>query len=180
LLTHSVEIVQAVSTRVYIVSATEIEKPPVPVITNELPGKGPMAGIQAALSHTETDWNLVLGVDSPLISPELLSFILEHQFEARHAIVPEIGGRLQPLCAVYRRELLPELTRALGRDELSIQRLLELLSTGMMDTKQIHKITQQEFTAQGFSPEMFSNVNTPEDLERVRRTAASLHVNHCS
>jgi molybdopterin-guanine dinucleotide biosynthesis protein A len=105
---------------------------------------------------------------------------LEHQFEARHAIVPEIGGRLQPLCAVYRRELLPELTRALGGDELSIQRLLELLSTGMMDTKQIHKITQQEFAAQGFPPEMFSNVNTPEDLERVRRIAASLHVNYCS
>jgi molybdopterin-guanine dinucleotide biosynthesis protein A len=114
----------------------------------------------------------------PLVSPGLLGFIAAKSHESpASAIVPRIDGRLQPLCALYNRRFLPEIERAIVNNDLSIHRLLERHSTGIMEkNKGIQIVEEDEIIAQGFQPEMLTNVNTPEDLERVRTIASTSHV----
>jgi molybdopterin-guanine dinucleotide biosynthesis protein A len=68
----------------------------------ELAGAGPLAGLLTALTIAERI--LLVACDLPAIEPELLRRIVALA-RGRPAGIPVIGGRLQPLCAVYGSEV---------------------------------------------------------------------------
>ena len=179
LLTHSVCRLREVVANVFLVGDLTLHEAPAPVLSDALAGSGPLAGIQAALQQSATIWNLIVAVDMPLFTPALPEFILNETRGGKYlAVVPRVGGKLQPLCAAYHRDLLPEIQRALAVGELSIHRLLEGLQTATMSEApgNMYVIEEEQLRANGFPPEMLLNVNTPEDLERARKLAATLHV----
>lgn len=180
LLSHAVEDVSRVATRVFVVGALDFEDPPVSVLADSVSGGGPLGGIHAALRHSETDWNLMVAVDVPLVTAGLLGFVAGFcPSNAKLVVVPKIGGKLQPLCAAYHRALLPQVENALDSGQLSIHRLLEGVGAGIVNDPcpgNMYVIEEQELLAAGFAPEMFLNVNTPEDLERAQALAKTLHV----
>jgi len=168
LLIHGVERMKRVMREVFVVGTVAQESVPVPVLVDKLPGLGPLAGVHAALSHSVTDWNLILAVDLPLVPPKLLAWIADLQADSSAlAIVLRVKSQLQPLCAAYHRGLLPDVEKALANRELSIHRLLERLSTRIIEEDQL--------IASGFVPEMLLNVNTPEDMERARAVAKTMY-----
>ena len=179
-LTHIVDLLTEFGSEAFIVGELQTKNPPVTAraIPDRLSGRGPLGGIHAALSHTHTDWNLILAVDLPLVTTALLSLIASKRDEiSAAAVVPRVGGRFQSLCATYHRSLLPEVERAILTKDLSIHRLLERLSTGMMGKNGVVRVLEEdEIVAQGFRPEMLVNVNTPEDLERATRIANDFYV----
>src|SRR5690349_14900034 len=98
---------------------------PVEVVQDAFPGRGPLAGLHAALAHSVTDWNLVLAVDMPLVTVPLLRFVaaqcnekffavLTRTTKASGAEPSQAPGEfcLQPLCAAYHRRLLPVIEQA--------------------------------------------------------------------
>ena len=159
MLGSAVEQMKRATSQAFIVGTVETQAPPAPVLADTALGLGPLAGIHAALVHSETDWNLVLAVDLPLITAHFLGAIVKACGGGEVAVVPKVHGQLQPLCAAYHRAILPELERALARGELSIHRLLERMSARI--------IGEAELIAGGFNPGMLLNVNTPEDLKRA-------------
>ena len=166
LLTHAIENLRRVASGVFVVGASS-DNLAVPVLADKFLGVGPLAGIQTALSNSSTDWNLIIAVDLPLVTAEILKWITNFRAGAsRTAIVPRVKARLQPLCAIYHRDVLPEVDAALGKEQSSIRRLLERLSTRIIE--------EDELIANGFAPEMFLNVNTPEDLKRARVIAKKI------
>src|SRR5712664_4508691 len=75
------------------------------VVADIFPGCGPLAGIHAALLHSSAELNLMLAVDVPFVSQELLAFLFAEAGESDAIVtVPRSGKGLQPLCAVYRRD----------------------------------------------------------------------------
>ena len=138
------------------------------VLADNFSSRGPLAGIHSALQHSRTDWNLVLAIDLPLVSSALLEFIAESCDQGNDAVTVRLGGHFQPLCAAYHQRLLPEIESRLEAGELSIHRLLEVARTRIMD--------EEELLSAGFPGEMLLNVNTPEDLERAKQLAGTLHV----
>ena len=50
-----------------------------PVVGDIFPGCGPLAGIHAALVHSRADLNLMLAVDMPFVSSELLASLASDQ-----------------------------------------------------------------------------------------------------
>ena len=136
------------------------------VIEDIYPACGPLGGIHAALSATASEWNLMLAVDLPLVTHPLLSYLVARAQESDATVtVPNIGGGLQPLCAVYRRAFAEIAKRSLEIGENKIDRLFVRLKT--------QTIEEEELLRAGFSREAFRNVNTPEDLEDVRRLSVS-------
>jgi molybdopterin-guanine dinucleotide biosynthesis protein A len=73
--------------------------------------------------------------------------------------VPRAGGGFQPLCAVYRREFGAIAERSLRAGKNKIDPLFTQVETRVLE--------EAELLREGFSAEMFRNLNTPEDLERA-------------
>jgi molybdopterin-guanine dinucleotide biosynthesis protein A len=128
------------------------------VVADIFPGCGPLAGIHAALLHSSADLNLMLAVDMPFVSRELLAFLFATATgEAKDAIVtvPRSGKGLQPLCAVYRRDFSIVAEQALRAGKFKIDAAFSSVS--------VRVIEEGELAAAGFSEQSFFNVNTPQD-----------------
>ena len=132
------------------------------VVEDIYPDCGPLSGIHSALGVTGTDLNLVLAVDMPLMTPEFLSWLVVQAGDASELIVvPEALGGLQPLCAVYRRDLRAVVEQSLKDGDYKIGHLFTRAPT--------RYISEAEICRAGFSPEIFRNVNSPEEYEALMR-----------
>lgn len=156
LLDHALTTLRAACSSVTIVGDLETFANYAPVISDLFPGCGPLGGIHAALTHSSAELNLMLAVDMPFVSAELLSFLVG-KAEASSAIVtvPQTSRGLQPLCAVYRRAFAAVAEQALIAGTYKVDAAFAGLP--------IHVIADQESAAAGFSEKDFFNVNTPED-----------------
>lgn len=128
------------------------------VIEDTYPGAGPLAGIHAALRHSSADLNVILAVDLPFVSTELLSFLLDCAEETDAVVtVPRTASGFQPLCAVYRPAFAAAAEEALKEGKNKIDPLFSCVPTRI--------ISESELTAAGFAEKVFSNLNTPEDVQ---------------
>jgi molybdopterin-guanine dinucleotide biosynthesis protein A len=132
------------------------------VIEDVYAGRGPLAGIHAALSSSATELNLILAVDLPFVPERLLRFMIE-QASASDAVatVPHIAGGYQPLCGVYRRSFATMAAAALESGKNKIDALFAPTTTRILEESELSRFA--------FSPEMFENLNTREDLRRASR-----------
>jgi molybdopterin-guanine dinucleotide biosynthesis protein A len=136
-------------------------------VQDEYPGKGPLAGLHAALSASNTDWNLVCACDMPLLQPSFFNGMkrLALQDETYHVIIPRVDGRIHPLAGVYHRRILPELEHCLIHDRLRVIRWLEEMECRYVETDELEQVGIEQAARQ------LSNMNTPEQLDYIRAQA---------
>lgn len=135
------------------------------VVEDIYPGRGPLGGIHAALKRSETDLNLMIGVDLPLLEIRFLQYLIQAAEDAGVVLtVPLLGGYYEPLCAVYRTEFLIPAEQALagGRNKI------DALFAGIP----VRSLGDEELAQNKFSPAMFRNVNTPEDWKLAQEEFA--------
>lgn len=121
------------------------------------PGNGPLGGIEAALDLGRADWNVVVACDMPNLTADLLGRLVaaarETTADCVVAVSPE--GRLEPLCAVYRRSCLRTVRRALA---LGMRRVSMVLDELQVVHYQLEN--QKEVV----------NLNTPQDWLTFRES----------
>lgn len=128
------------------------------VIADLYPGRGPLAGIHAALMYSSAELNLVLAVDMPLVSTDLLAFLFASAASTGALVtVPHSARGFQPLCAVYRRPFAIVAEQALKAGQNRIDALFAAIP--------VRVIEGEELASAGFSDQVFLNLNTPEDLQ---------------
>jgi molybdopterin-guanine dinucleotide biosynthesis protein A len=123
--------------------------------------RGPLGGIHAALSGSTTELNLMLAVDLPFVTQELLQYLLSRAPESSATVtVPRTGSGFQPLCAVYRRGFTEVAEQSLLEGKNKIDSLFARVGTCVVE--------ENELVRAGFSGEMFRNLNTPEEFEKAK------------
>jgi molybdopterin-guanine dinucleotide biosynthesis protein A len=129
---HGHPLIVHVATRLAAVCASVLVAPgarPLPdlpwtQVDDRVPGEGPLAGILGGLVAAPTELVAVVGVDMPGFRPDVLVTLAQH-WDGEPAVVPVIGGRLQPLHAVYAVAALPRLAALFDAGERSPTRALE-------------------------------------------------------
>ncbi|HEU5401092.1 MAG TPA: NTP transferase domain-containing protein [Terriglobales bacterium] len=130
------------------------------IVDDIVPDRGPLGGIHAALTASTTEWNVILAVDVPGVTAALLEWILKMASEAGAQVtLVSVGGGLQPLCGVYRKNFRERAERALKDGHNKVD--------ASFDRNSLRILSEAEILAAGFSPEMFTNVNTPEEFQRL-------------
>ena len=163
LLAVMLEAARSLTSNVRIVGDRAKYGPFAPVIEDIFPDCGPLGGIHTALRTATTDLNMILAVDTPFVSLALLQFLVTRARNSPDAIVTvaQANGGFQPLCAVYRRQFAEAAEQALRGGRHKIDALFDPASTQVVGEGQLESA--------GFSPNIFRNLNTPDDLVRAQK-----------
>jgi molybdopterin-guanine dinucleotide biosynthesis protein A len=160
LLNHVALTLAGVCGEVIIVAETagdyaDLELPTATRVVGDLyPGRGPLGGIVTGLRAADAGVHVVIACDMPRLQPDLLR-LLTGSIGGFDAVVPEIGGRLEPLCAAYHSRCANRLELRLLAGDLSLQSAMRALQLNLLDESLIRSIDPQLAS--------FSNVNTPDD-----------------
>jgi molybdopterin-guanine dinucleotide biosynthesis protein A len=118
------------------------------------PDRGPPGGLHAALTGASTPWVFAAGGDMPFLSAAGVALLADRRAGAL-AVIPRWNGRLEPLHALWSRQALPALERALAAGHLSMRGLAEQVGAAVVE-EAAWRLVDPDGRA-------FLNANTPEE-----------------
>jgi molybdopterin-guanine dinucleotide biosynthesis protein A len=106
-----------------------------PVVSDSWPDfRGPLAGMLAALEHARSPWVLTLPCDAPRLPPDLLPRLWNAAASAdASAAYATANDHAHPPCSLIRRDLAPQLRRALDAGERAPYRWLRAIGAATAD-----------------------------------------------
>lgn len=161
LLARAIDLARSVTPDVHIIGDPRKFAAFAPVVEDIFPGCGPLGGIHAALRSSSAELNLMLAVDMPFVTPDLLRYLISRAGNSAATVtVPHCGGGNQPLCAIYLRTFSDAAETGLKQGRFKIDALFAKGSAQV--------ISEADLKRKGFFAEMFRNLNTPEQLADAR------------
>jgi molybdopterin-guanine dinucleotide biosynthesis protein A len=129
------------------------------IVTDILPEKGALGGIYTGLFYATDEYAFLAACDMPFLNTAFMEYMVL-QATGYDIVVPAPPDGLQPLHAIYSRRCLHAIRARLDQNRLQIK--------GFYPGQHILEISPEVLGA--FDPEgrMFLNVNTPEDLHKLR------------
>ncbi len=127
-------------------------------VEDVFPGRGPLAGIHAALRATTGETCLVVACDMPFLSRALLVRLLR-EAEPGMAVAFRIAGYIEPFPGLYPRALLPRLEEALATGALGVQDFLRRVPARFLPEEEAIRVDP--------GLRSFVNVNEIHDLAEL-------------
>lgn len=90
---------------------------------------GPVAGLHSGLTHSDTENNLVISCDAPLVTSPLLRQLLQHKNEDYDVVQFEAEGKTIPLIALYKQHCTKKCFELLSKGERRLRKLVSKLNT---------------------------------------------------
>ncbi len=125
---------------------------------------GPLAGIHSALKNTTADAVFISSCDMPFLNSDIIKPLIEASNQNKfQAIIPRWNKNIEPLHAIYHRDLFPILDKYIRNNEnRSVRVFLKTIECVYIDFSEA-KLGNA-----------FTNINRPRDLEvlfsrRLRR-----------
>ena len=128
-----------------------------PVLFDRHTGCGPIGGIEAALTESRFDWNLIVPVDMPLLPAEFLGEWVREVVGRSGARVAmfEVGGRRRAMPLMIHRDAGVSISSAIERGEYALLGAVEGAAEELGGEVFVMSAGEWE--------EWFTNVNTPEE-----------------
>jgi molybdopterin-guanine dinucleotide biosynthesis protein A len=135
-----------------------------------IPDRGPLSGLHAALADTQKPWIFVLACDYPFMTVEFVRFLANNVTDDHGSVVPEQpDGRLQPLCAFYKKSIAASLIEEMIQRPRATPSMHDVVS--QLDPL---IVKPSEYGHLDGSADMFSNINTPLELNMAREIKRKL------
>ena len=142
------------------------------IVPDPVPDLGPLAGLASGMGAACAPVCLVVAGDLPFVSRGVVDGLSESLAGSPRydAVVPRVGGRPQPLCAAYRREVRDLADRLLApctdpdASSPSMMSFLEQLHVRYVTAYDLRSATDLELITRG--------VDSPDDLAWATRRAA--------
>lgn len=140
------------------------------IVQDEYQGKGPLAGVHAALSNSRSQYVYLLACDMPVVSLPFVRYMKERVQETGADICAcKYDERMEPFNTFYSRDLLPDVIHRLITGNSSLFRFIYGNQTCVIEQKE----------AAGFDKElrMFTNINTRSEYEKYLGTTVDVPEN---
>ncbi|MEK6728120.1 MAG: molybdenum cofactor guanylyltransferase [Candidatus Omnitrophota bacterium] len=131
----------------------------VKVIRDIIPGLGPLSGIHAGLSVSDSFYNFVVACDMPFITLSLIRYIMKNK-KSYDIIIPKIDRKYHPLFGVYSKNCIPVIEKALKGNRLNVSAIFPKVKTGFIFRKEIERFDKPLLS--------LKNINTEDDLAMLK------------
>ncbi|QRK11453.1 molybdenum cofactor guanylyltransferase [Archangium violaceum] len=128
-------------------------------------GRGAPGGVHAALVGARTEWVFAVACDMPFVSEAAVRVLLSARKPEVDAVCFTVGGRVEPLLALYRRTLADPWGESLRVEEPSLRTLLSRCRAKLLPEEALRAVDEHLRSV--------VSVNTPEDLSRHGATLPS-------
>lgn len=98
-----------------------------PLVADNYDERGPIGGLEAALSVSLTDLNIVCPCDMPGINADILNLLLMNCQGSKAVIAQDPDERVYPVLGVYNRSAIPVIREQIRLGEYRMTRLLQRL-----------------------------------------------------
>ncbi len=132
-----------------------------PVFEDIYKNKGPLGGIHSGLTHSKTEKNFVISCDVPLMTKEMIEYIVEYKSDKPIKFCYAAGYH-QPLAGVYSKSLVGEIEKIISGGEVPHKSFHHFL-------KMVHAETINPESLPFYNHEIFFNVNNPKDYEVIAK-----------
>ncbi|MDF0716388.1 molybdenum cofactor guanylyltransferase [Muricauda sp. 334s03] len=154
-ISHILETVQQCVEDVFVVSNNQkLDELGITRFPDLVPGLGPVGGIHTGLSHSKTEFNLVVACDTPFLTQDTIRYLIEGIDEEHDAFIVQCEGVQMPLIGIYRKSCLPFFSQAIDEKKLGLQKLLAKLKTKIIVLPKSHT-------------KSIWNINTPSDFKAI-------------
>jgi len=136
-----------------------------PLFPDLMPGRGALGGLYTALSSATCETVAVVACDMPFASPALIEAAegLLVQEEA-DVVIPDSGGGLEPMHAIYRRATcIPAIEAAIQADRWKLISWFPEVKVRILQPDEV-----KQYDPAGLA---FWNLNTPEEFAEAEKTA---------
>ncbi len=130
----------------------------VKVISDIVPHQGPLGGIYSGLMVSNSFYNFVVACDMPYIDTGLIEYMYKES-SGYDAVVPRINKKYEPLYSFYSKNCLKFIGQLLDKKMFRINKLFSQIN--------VREITGGEVGQFALGEEIFTNINTREDLANV-------------
>ncbi len=149
--------------KIYLVSSNHIHKHFNKEITIDVfENKGPVGGIFSGLQHSKTKNNFFISCDMPFIKSEAIEYFISKIDDEKICVAKHDKG-IEPLFGVYQKNFSNEIESQINAENLKLKIVLEHLD--------VKTISMQNWIST--YPNLFLNINTPDDFERVKNILIS-------
>lgn len=157
---HITEKLRSITDNVFIVSDNvKHNLTGIPRLSDRVNDIGPIGGIYTALTHSTSERNIIVSCDAPLISTELLDFIIQEHNKANATVISSQGA-IHPLIGIYSKRCLSTVKMAIDSGNYKLMFLLDNL-----------KATIIPIDNQGwFTKDLTKNINTPVQYKEIQET----------
>ncbi|MFH0867901.1 MAG: molybdenum cofactor guanylyltransferase [Candidatus Woesearchaeota archaeon] len=129
------------------------------VIPDLVKDKGPLGGIYTGLKASKDDCNFILGCDMPFVNADLVKYMLG--FDEFDTVIPKINDNVEPLHALYSKNILPIIENQIKNNKLKIREMIEKIEKiKYIEREEIEKFDKKNIC--------FFNINNEDDLEKAR------------
>ena len=112
----------------------------------------PFVGLLSVFETLRCEKIFVLSVDTPFFEPKHFEKLLHHDSKESAIIVSKSSTGVQPLCAIYKKEIIPIMTRLMAEKRYRFSGVFDKIATTFVDFKE---------------DEIFTNLNSPEDYQKA-------------
>lgn len=121
------------------------------IVLDKFEHQGPLSGIHAGLEASRTENNFIVSCDMPFLNLDLIRYMLNQSVE--DILVPRVEGHLEPLHAVYSKQCLPKIEKAVRREKFKI---IEFWEWDDVDVRYIEQTEVERFDPNLYT---FFNIN---------------------
>lgn len=124
------------------------------IVKDKYTGIGPIGGLHAGLIVSDTDHNIVLSCDMPLVDQDVIELLLTNVLDFQ-AVVPVIKGHQIGVCAYYHKSVLETLESEIKNNFFKLKLFLQKL--------RVREILIQDAALQY----KLQNINSMEDFRKL-------------
>lgn len=128
------------------------------IVLDTIPGGGPLIGLASGLQAIPTEYALLVAVDMPFVTSQLLAFMILH-YQEGIMLVPLVNSHPQVTLAIYPRSILPIIEDLIRQSRRDLRSLLDVVPVSYIDGEELRLVDPQLRS--------FVRVNTPEELGRA-------------
>jgi len=126
-----------------------------PLLLDHYPEHSPMVALASVLEQTEEEALFILSVDMPRVdTPVIQQLLHSYNTDREHPaiLIAKSPRGIEPLCGIYRREVLPVVQTLLHQGEHRMRSLLQAVTTATVSFESL---------------EAFVNLNTPQEYQAI-------------